>query len=95
VEEVVISHPDVVDVGVVGVADARTGEHVCACVVLREGASLDAAALGAHCTEKGLARHKCPEQVLVVEVIERNPMGKIQKDPLRALATAAAEVSAS
>ncbi len=94
VEEVVITHPDVVDVGVVGVADARTGEHVCACVVLREGASIDVAALGAHCTEKGLARHKCPEQVLVVDVIERNPMGKIQKDPLRALAAAAAEATA-
>lgn len=90
VEEVVITHPDVVDVGVVGVADARTGEHVCACVVLREGASIDVAALGAHCTEKGLARHKCPEQVLVVDTIERNPMGKILKDPLRALAVAAA-----
>ena len=89
VEEVVLSHPDVVDVGVVGVPDPRTGEHVCACVVLRDGASLDVAALGAHCVERGLARHKCPEQVLVVETIERNPMGKILKAPLRELAARA------
>jgi cyclohexanecarboxylate-CoA ligase len=90
VEEVVVTHPDVVDVGVVGVADARTGERVCACVVLREGASLDVAVLGAHCVDQGLARHKCPEQVLVVEVIERNPMGKILKEPLRVTARGAA-----
>ncbi len=86
VEDAVLSHPDVVDVGVIGVPDARTGERVCAVVVLRDGASLDVAALGAHCVERGLARYKCPEQVLVVEAIGRNPMGKILKNDLRELA---------
>jgi acyl-CoA synthetase (AMP-forming)/AMP-acid ligase II len=86
VEEVVLAHPSVLDVAVVGVPDARTGERVCACVVLAEGATLDVADLGAHCTASGLSRHKCPEQVLVVEEIGRNPMGKVQKAPLRELA---------
>jgi non-ribosomal peptide synthetase component E (peptide arylation enzyme) len=31
----------------------------------------------------GLAKYKCPEQVVVIEAIERNPMGKIQKDKVR------------
>jgi len=88
VEEVVITHPDVVDVGVVGIPDARTGERVCACVVLREGATLDVASLAAHCLDKGLARMKSPEQVVVVDAIARNPMGKILKDGLRAQAAA-------
>jgi len=87
VEEVVLAHPDVVDVGVVGVPDPRTGERVCACVVLRDGAALDVAGLAAHCLDRGLAKMKCPEQVLVVEAVPRNPMGKILKDELRALAT--------
>jgi cyclohexanecarboxylate-CoA ligase len=90
VEEVVITHPDVLDVGVVGVPDPRTGEHVCACVVLREGATLDVAGLAAHCLDRGLAKMKLPEQVVVVDSIARNPMGKILKDQLRSQAVAAA-----
>jgi non-ribosomal peptide synthetase component E (peptide arylation enzyme) len=31
----------------------------------------------------GLAKYKCPEQVVIIESIERNPMGKIQKDKVR------------
>jgi non-ribosomal peptide synthetase component E (peptide arylation enzyme) len=31
----------------------------------------------------GLAKYKCPEQVVTIEAIERNPMGKIQKDKVR------------
>jgi len=73
---------------VVGVPDPRTGEHVCACVVLREGATLDVAGLAAHCLERGLAKMKCPEQVVVVDSIARNPMGKILKDQLRTQAAA-------
>jgi len=79
----VLRHPDVVDVGVVGMPDARTGERVCAVVVLADGADLDVAALGEHCRAAGLARYKCPEQVVAVPAIERNPMGKILKDKLR------------
>jgi cyclohexanecarboxylate-CoA ligase len=52
-------------------------------VVLSPGVSLDVAGLGAHCTSIGLARYKCPEQIVVIEAIERNPMGKIQKDRVR------------
>jgi acyl-CoA synthetase (AMP-forming)/AMP-acid ligase II len=89
VEETVLTHPAVLDVGVVGIPDARTGERVVACVVLHKGQTLDVAGLGAHCTERGLSRHKCPEKVVVVDAIPRNPMGKIQKDPLRVEALAA------
>jgi cyclohexanecarboxylate-CoA ligase len=83
VEEAVLFHPDVIDVAVIGLPDTRTGERVCAAVVLSPGVSLDVAGLGAHCTSIGLARYKCPEQIVVIEAIERNPMGKIQKDRVR------------
>jgi acyl-CoA synthetase (AMP-forming)/AMP-acid ligase II len=88
IEDAVIRHPSVIDVAVVGMPDARTGERVCAAVVLAPGASLDVATLGRHCVALGLARYKCPEQVVVLESIERNLMGKIQKDPIRAVLTA-------
>lgn len=84
VEEAVLFHPAVADVAVIGLPDPRTGERVCAAVVVEPGASVDVAALAAHCIERGLAKYKCPEQVVVVGSIPRNPMGKIQKDAVRA-----------
>jgi non-ribosomal peptide synthetase component E (peptide arylation enzyme) len=63
--------------------DARTGERVCAVVVLVPGTELGIDDLGAHCMASGLARFKCPEQIVVLDAIERNLMGKIQKDLLR------------
>jgi cyclohexanecarboxylate-CoA ligase len=83
IEEAVLFHPDVLDVAVIGLPDTRTGERVCAAVVMAPGTSIDVAALGVHCTSIGLARYKCPEQIVVIDAIERNPMGKIQKDRVR------------
>lgn len=83
VEDVVLRHPDVVDVAVVGVPDAGTGERVCAVVVTRPGATVDVAVLGEHCRAQGLARYKCPEQVEVVGELPRNGMGKLMKQELR------------
>lgn len=85
VEEAVLFHPSVADVAVIGLPDARTGERVCAAVVLEPGSSVDVADLAAHCIARGLAKYKCPEQVVAVESIPRNPMGKIQKDAVRTI----------
>lgn len=83
VEEAVLFHPAIADVAVIGLPDARTGERVCAAVVLESGAEVDVPTLAAHCVAQGLARYKCPEQIVVVTSIPRNPMGKIQKDAVR------------
>lgn len=84
IEDAVIRHPSVSDVAVVGMPDTRTGERVCAVVVLAPGTELGVDDLGAHCMALGLARFKCPEQIVVLDSIERNLMGKIQKDRIRA-----------
>jgi cyclohexanecarboxylate-CoA ligase len=89
VEDVVLRHPDVLDVAVVGLPDVRTGERVCAVVVPMAGRSVTVESLAEHCLNAGLARQKCPEQVEVVEVIERNPMGKALKAVLVARLVAA------
>lgn len=83
VEEAVLFHPSVADVAVIGLPDSRTGERVCAAIVLAPGATIDVPMLGEHCVALGLAKYKCPEQIIVIESIERNPMGKIQKDKVR------------
>jgi len=83
VEDILLRHPDIVDVAVVGLPDARTGERLCAVVQARRGAQVDVAVLAAHCQAHGLAKHKCPEQVEVVDMLERNAMGKLAKSALR------------
>lgn len=83
VEEVVLTHPDVADVAVVGLPDDRSGERVCAIVVLRGEVELDVAELADHCAAAGLARYKAPEQVVVRSNLPRNSMGKTLKQQLR------------
>ncbi|MCU0311725.1 MAG: AMP-binding protein [Acidimicrobiales bacterium] len=84
VEDVVRTHPGVVDAAVVGLPHPRTGEQVCAVLVMAPGADLPTvAALGAHCTGAGLARYACPERVEVRASIPRNAMGKVLTQDLR------------
>jgi acyl-CoA synthetase (AMP-forming)/AMP-acid ligase II len=83
VEDVLLRHPGIADVAVVGLPDPRTGERVCAVIVPLQGATFDLTTVAAHCRSEGLAKPKWPEQVELVELIERNPMGKILKQNLR------------
>ena len=76
VEEVVRLDPSVADVAVVGVPDPRLGEVPWAFVVLRDGASLDEAALRERCRAH-LAPYKVPVRVEPVEALPRNEVGKV------------------
>jgi cyclohexanecarboxylate-CoA ligase len=87
IEDVLLRHPDVADVAVIGLPDPRTGERVCAVIAPRPDAdrdvTLDVAGIAAHCLANGLAKYKCPEQVEIVPALERNSMGKLLKQQLR------------
>jgi fatty-acyl-CoA synthase len=82
VEEFLYSHPDIVDVQVIGVPDSKYGEELLACVRLAEGASLDAAALREFCTGK-ISHHKIPRYVEIVDGYPMTVTGKVQKYLLR------------
>jgi acyl-CoA synthetase (AMP-forming)/AMP-acid ligase II len=82
VERVLYEHPDVVEAAVIGIPHPRWGEVPKAFVVLREGARLDAAALGAFCRER-LAKFKVPAELTFLEVLPRTPSGKVLKRTLR------------
>jgi len=84
IEDVLHEHPDVAEAAVIGVPDPASGERVCACVVLREGAPrLDLAALRTFMSAKQVMRQKIPEQLEVLPALPRNAMGKVLKFELR------------
>jgi acyl-CoA synthetase (AMP-forming)/AMP-acid ligase II len=82
VEDVLLRHPGVADVAVVGEPHERTGERVCAVVVTAPGHEVTLSELVDHCGREGLARLKCPERLKVVDELPRTPMGKVLKREL-------------
>jgi long-chain acyl-CoA synthetase len=81
VEEVLLDHPDVAEVGVVGVPHPHTGEAVKAFVVLKPGATAHEDTLISWCLEN-LARYKCPAKILFVDELPRNVSGKLLRRDL-------------
>jgi len=82
VEGVLYEHPGVADVAVIGIADERWGEAVVAVVAPREGAIVTLDDLRSFAGER-LARYKLPTRVEVVDILPRNPAGKVLKFELR------------
>lgn len=77
VEAVLLTHPGVADAAVVAVPSPEFGEEIAACVV--GAVSVDE--LMAHCRSR-LAPYKVPRQILRVENLPRNALGKIRKADL-------------
>lgn len=90
VEAVLLSHPSVYDVTVVGVPDDRWGTAVCAVVQPVPGHTPVLDDLVAHCRQE-LAGFKVPRHLVVVDRVVRSPAGKAD---LRWAATVAAEATA-
>jgi acyl-CoA synthetase (AMP-forming)/AMP-acid ligase II len=84
VEDHLYRHPKVADVAVIGLPDADRGEMVCAVVQTAEGADpITLPELFEFLKGEGLMVQKIPEQLEIVDVIPRNPTGKILKNDLR------------
>lgn len=81
VEDILAEHPDVAEVGVIGVPHPHTGEAVKAFVVLEPGATLDEDALVDFARDH-LARYKCPSKVVFVDQLPRNASGKLVRRAL-------------
>lgn len=83
VEEFLYSHPDVLDVQVIGVPDDRYGEELMAWIRMRDGAiALDAAAVHDFCAGT-LAHFKIPRYVHIVDEFPMTVTGKVRKVEMR------------
>ena len=82
VERVIYEHPSVVEAAVVGRPDERWGEVPVAFVVLGPDDATTPDELIEHCRGQ-LAKYKVPKDVKVVDVLPRNPSGKVLKRELR------------
>jgi acyl-CoA synthetase (AMP-forming)/AMP-acid ligase II len=88
IEEVLLRHPGVLEVSVVGRPHRDWGEEVVACVVLRPQATVTAAELDHLCLET-IARYKRPRAYFFVDSLPKNNYGKVLKTLLRQQCAAA------
>ena len=82
IEEFLFNHPDVEDVTIVGLPDARFGEEICAWIKLRGSASLSEEDIRDHCRGQ-IAHFKVPRYVRFVDEFPTTVTGKIQKFVIR------------
>ena len=82
IEEYLYRHPAVLDVAVVGIPDERFGEEVCACILLKAGASASAEQIRDYCRDQ-IAHYKIPRHVRFLREFPLTVTGKIQKYLLR------------
>jgi acyl-CoA synthetase (AMP-forming)/AMP-acid ligase II len=82
VERALTDNPAVLDAAVFGIPDPKWGESVKAVVELSSGASSSEEELMAWCHER-LAKYKCPKSIDIMDVLPRNPTGKLLKKDLR------------
>ncbi|HEY0020750.1 MAG TPA: acyl-CoA synthetase [Longimicrobium sp.] len=78
IEEVLRTHPGILECAVVGVEDVDWGERVCAAVEARDGAALSLPELQAWARDH-LAPYKLPRDLRTVDSLPRNAMGKVLK----------------
>jgi acyl-CoA synthetase (AMP-forming)/AMP-acid ligase II len=82
VESMIASHPEVLEVAVIGLPDEKWGEAVKAVVARRPGGSLTEQGLIDYCRER-MAHFKCPTSVDFVDTLPKGGTGKVQKTVLR------------
>ncbi|MDR3370442.1 AMP-binding protein [Rhodoferax sp.] len=83
VEDILLEHPACQAVAVVGIPDERLGELGCAVVVCQPGKTLSFEEMKQFLIERGVARFKLPEHLVLRDALPSTPSGKVQKFKLR------------
>lgn len=82
VESLILTHPAVRNVACVPLPDPVLGERMCACVILRSGASLTLDQLCAFLLDLGMAKFKLPERLELLDEFPLSAFGKVSKKAL-------------
>jgi acyl-CoA synthetase len=91
IEELLLSHPIVAEVAVVGMPDSVLGERVCAAVVVADGHDQDPAVLLRFLSDEcHLAKQKLPEKFVFFDALPRTATGKVAKADIRSVAASQA-----
>jgi non-ribosomal peptide synthetase component E (peptide arylation enzyme) len=83
IEELVLEHPAVAQVAVVGMPDRRLGERICAFVVVAGEQAVELDELTTFLRAKRIANQKLPERLEIREELPMTPTGKVEKFKLR------------
>ncbi len=95
IEEFLYLHPDIEDVAVIGVPDARYGEELMAWIRMRPGAEpLDVAGIRSFCQGR-IAHNKIPRYVRIVDAFPMTVTGKVRKVEMREVSTEALGLQAA
>lgn len=81
IEDILQSHPDIYDVGVIGLPDERMGEVITAVIEAKPEANLTRKDVNEFC-ERSLPKYKRPRHI-IFDKVPRNPTGKIEKPNMR------------
>lgn len=82
IEEILLQHPQIQEVGVVGVEDPILGQKICAVIALKHGGALREQDVMAYCAQR-LVQYKRPKVVAIVSALPKSPSGKILRQSLR------------
>ncbi|MDH0712354.1 AMP-binding protein [Acinetobacter johnsonii] len=82
IEDFLYTHPDVSDVQVIGLPDARYGEELCACIILHEHHEITEESIRQYCVEH-ISHNKVPRYVRFFNEFPMTASGKAQKFKLQ------------
>ena len=78
IDEALLKHPAVLEAAAVGIPDARYGQEILACVVLKPGAECTVESLTAFAVQE-LGKYKTPKTIRFVSELPKGPSGKVQR----------------
>ena len=82
IEDFLYMHPDILDVQVIGLPDARYGEELCACIILHESHQTHEQAIRDYCAEH-ISHNKVPRYIRFFKEFPMTASGKAQKFKLQ------------
>lgn len=83
IEDLLVSHPNIAEIAIVGIPDPRTGEKACAVIVPAGEDALEVSDLGQYLSGFGVAKFKYPERIEIRDALPKNDAGKVLKHVLR------------